>query len=199
MFWNKKQNSVAVAMVELNNNYSPEANIVPELTPVPCKEISLSTVEEEGISSILEWMALSRELGITQRSPSLYELKIFCREEGIQIYNTQKVWNYLRSQSKTWGLFPLREKDCVRYPPKENRYKHAEVDSWVANEGVTGNQYDSPVPIPALLTVKKLVQKFGDDVYFLIAATKIDPFLVVVLRDSSMLFVERWDEPSFRG
>jgi hypothetical protein len=42
------------------------------------------------------------------------------------------------------------------------------------------------------------VKRFGDDIYFLVAAAHDDPFLAAILGDSSLTFIERWDEPAYR-
>ena len=146
-----------------------------------------------------EWLALNKELGITLRAPATYELKAFLAEEGIPIYSAQSVFDYMSRKSDKWDLCPLRDRDLLKFPKGQFTLKHAEVSSWPDGAGRPGSLFSEAVPIPVLLTVKKLVAKFGDEVYFLVATVANDPFLAVVLRDSTLVFVERWDEPSFRG
>lgn len=198
MFGFKRKTEIPVREIE-----SAVAIIDPETTaahtgpsvPVPIESLH----DEEELEALPEWLTLNLELGITQREPASYELRIFLREEGIRVYEAQAVWDYMCAQSPAWKFFPLRDRDCERYPVGSSKYMHAQIERWDSKVGNLGTQYDSAVPIPVLLTAKKLVEKFGNDVYFLVAATSVDPFLAVVLRDSTMVFIERWDEPSFRG
>lgn len=61
--------------------------------------------------------------------------------------------------------------------------------------------YIHPIPLPVLLTVKKIDAEFPDALFFAsdYEVHKPDPFLAVTLPLVKELFIiERWDEPGFR-
>lgn len=173
------------------------AEFTKPITPDPTE-----LVFEDGTDLISEWHALGKELGITDGKTPEIELKLFLESEGIRVYSTQSVFDYLTQSavnSKTvWKLYPVRPKDLSHCNGKPGRV-WAECREWPSGHGqVPDRCYRNAIPLPVLLTMKKLVDEFGDDVYFLVAGVDLDPFLGVVLKGSSLIFVERWDAPGYR-
>jgi hypothetical protein len=147
-----------------------------------------------------EWASLGKELGITTGKVPEMELKLFLKEEGIQVYNTQAVFDYLTAEASkepkgtVWSLYAVRpqDQDC----PDDI---WAQVNKWPIGHGhVHRDLYRDKIPYPVLVTMKKLKDRFGDDITFYVAAIKQDPFLVVRYRRANLVVVERWNEPSFR-
>lgn len=177
------------AAVAIEDDEQPTGGV-----PAP-SEVKFS--EEDALIS--EWLATAKELGITAGKVPETELCLFLRAEGIPIYKSQAVFDYLTAEAKkaktTWKFQPLREIDSER---AKTGPTWASVEEWPAGHGDMGPIYRSRVPLPVLLTVKKIVAKFGSSATFYVAAIDDDPFLAVRLHDSNLVFVERWDEPGFR-
>ncbi len=179
---------------------------VAELGPAPTPPIALAIKAPVGEidPELLAHEALAKKLGITCVAPEIgvQRLRQVLAEEGITCYDRKAVEDYLtvmaaRAQAEikpgqwgimSWGWFPARKVDVSL--PKVTGEASTVYDS-----------PDHPIPLPALMTMDRIVGCLGDQVRFLVGAiTKGDPFLAVVARGSDVLFpFERWSEPSFRG
>ena len=142
-----------------------------------------------------EWLTLAKSIGATPQQIGEVELKLWLKEECIQVFNTQKVFDYLKDKAKDykWSFQGLRACDT-----KRDLHAYA---TWPAGCGHTLAQtLYAVVPIPVLMTVQRIVERFGDRANFFV--TKIgdpDPFRAVTVDDCAIVFIERWDEPSYRG
>ncbi len=147
---------------------------------------------------VREWLKTAQDLGMKGAAVGDVELKLFLQDAGIQMFRTQRVFDYLsaeakKASTKTWALKPVREQDRTQSGelwakadwPDNNKYDPAEI-------------YRGVIPLAVLLTMKTLVEHFGERVKFYVAYADDYPFLAVSLDECSILFVERWDEPSFR-
>jgi hypothetical protein len=149
---------------------------------------------------LLEHEKLAKKLGITCVSPEIgvQRLRQVLAEEGITCYDRKAVESYLGEMARrstdirgwpmTWAWFPLRQVDLS--PTRLTSESSTVYDN-----------SEHPIPLPALMTMERIVDRLGDQVRFLVGAiTKGDPFLAVCARGSEELFpFERWNEPSFRG
>lgn len=175
----------------------PAAVAVKENMPVA--PTSYSIEYEYDVEFMAEWVKLGREVGITTGKVPEVELKLFLGEEHIPVFITQACFDYLTAKAKqeglAWHLYALRKSDNERYELRGTNW--ADIRNW-PNGQVHENLYRDKIPYPVLVTLKKLTDKFGDRLTVFVAATKQDPFLVVTLDDSNLVFIERWDEPSFR-
>ncbi len=163
---------------------------VPELKPVKFNEA------DEAILS--DWIKVANELGLTHGKVAEMELKVWLQAEGIPLFSTQAVFDYLTSRAEgegsQWEMWPLRQSDIHETPTSAN------VTAWPAGHGrMRPRPYYGPVPYPVLLTAKRIHDRFGSEAQMYVAALKSDdPFLAVRFRLCSIQFVERWDEPGFR-
>jgi hypothetical protein len=193
MFWNK-----AAALVGEQEEQTPEPG--PVAVSVPDRYAPI----DDDLEFKREWVELGKSIGIRCGKVSEYDLRLFLAEHGLSVYGTQKVFDYLTEKAgesnTAWKLYPLRQCDHDVYKrddiwsdgiwPKDR--KNSQVDR-------VYRSHRSQIPFPVMLTIKSLIDEFGDEVNFFVAAVADDPFLGVVLRNSNILFIERWDEPSFRG
>lgn len=152
-------------------------------------------------SEIDEYARLSKELGISSPAVRVEELKAFFAENGITVYPLEKVDAYLREKVRTetkseghvWVWRPLRERDgVVNQQSRFSGYGHGDGQERV---------YAKPIPLPVLMTVKKIQDAFPEAQFHAsdYAVRKPDPFLAVMIPGWFELFViERWDEPGFR-
>ncbi len=165
----------------------------PKLEPPKSSAVSL---DEE--AAVREWLPLAKDLGLTCGKVPETELLLFLQEEGIHVYRTQAVLDYLTlaaGKATVWKLHPLRKQDKKW---KKTHSVWAAISRWPPGQGATAEIYRNLIPYPVLLTIKKLVDRFGGEVKFFVAAVDHDPFLGVVLQYSNIIFVERWDESAFR-
>lgn len=165
--------------------------------------------------------ALAAKLGL--HSPAMQEIKrsefeTFLRDSGLRLYDEKQVAVYLTSKygvekkasddslSPTWGWRPAREVDS------ENR-QFGFTGRWVFSSGrssIPNGQihtdvmwYQKLIPIPVLLTIERVVDKFPEDVGLFISdefdprELVKDPFLMVVYLGKHYI-IERWDEPNYR-
>jgi|SRR5579859_1297306 len=144
-----------------------------------------------------EYQALAKKIGYhcpeADRELAAADLVEFLHTEGITAYDLRAVTDYMDAVvlrmneggwgPHAWGWFPLRNVDCSRAfsPPP----------------------YSKRIPMPVLLTIEKLVDKFGASVRLEVSdiytVPKADPFLAVSVPGGERYVIERWDEPGFRG
>lgn len=146
------------------------------------------------------YLQLAAELGLD--SPAIEEAKLLkvLHEEAVGIFNYEKVDTYLQQMAQKqgartyWVWKPLRSKDrdkfsgplgggAVRYSPKV--YQHA-------------------VPLPILMTIKKIADKMPEAVFFCsdYEVQRPDPFIGVSTQalfiEGKIWVIERFNEPGFR-
>lgn len=149
-------------------------------------------------------------------------------EMGLRQYDPAVVKAYLNTKyTEAWGFRALRQKDYERdghgYITRDSRsdnrliLRQSSNQSWDSDRAIfwapahngfiIGGQdrelYSKPVPMPVLLTVQRIVEKFPEAKFYVSDKANVqieprDPFLLVVHLDQQYI-IERWDEPSFRG
>jgi hypothetical protein len=197
--WEELRDRQREAMAQLITAFPPSMVGRPEFWGERPTAVALPPLHTEAIakpdtatSELDEYAALARELGISTQVVNDERLKAVLAEECIPVYDMAAVKKYMDSTVNNekargaslglkWIWTPLRKSDAGG-----------------------GNCYVHPVPLPVLLTVKKLVDRLGtDSVEFFVTdyeVVKPDPFLAVRAKGSQTKYViERWDEPSFRG
>jgi hypothetical protein len=141
-----------------------------------------------------EYASLCEELGIVDCSDLLTEkLKAVLLEENIHVYNSRQVYEFLDQEiGDDWEWRGLRPQDVK------------ELGGWKSVSyrkiAFSKQPYRGAVPLPVLLTVKK-VSSACPDVYFYVSSPKGDdgdPFLMVTAKNIGSYIIERWDEPNFR-
>lgn len=161
-----------------------------------------------------EYQRVATKVGFAPRGLKSDALRQFLREAGMRVYPLGAVQAYLDGKygvaddrhGARWVWKPLRSADGYT---REQRDAHAQY-IWLVKHAVNGvvareqAPYGKPVPLPVLLTVERIVEKFPDALFFVSDEYKApavpDPFLAVVYgEDSEPVVVERWDEPQFRG
>lgn len=182
--------SATVAVAE-----QPETVTMPE-KPQKIEAPSPSTEIPDGYKD------LAKELGVSPSVLLNMEVRDVLLDCGLSTYGPSKVFKYMdalvakeritrKDKTLTWAWKPLREVD--KYP----------TDTWSWDRiRFSMTTYNHEVPYPVLLTVKKLVDRFGERAKFFVSdyeSAVPDPFLLVVVDMKSCHIVERWDEPSFRG
>jgi hypothetical protein len=187
MFWSKKDSKPmdsAVAVAELP---------IPE--PMPVSIDSNLLVEEE----INEYTKVALDLGMETDAAILnLRLEKFLKEENIHVYDEHQVIPFLDQKlGNDWVWRGLRMKDARELggwfieSTKNNRKVYF---------GEEDEVYRGAVPLPVLLTAKKIQDAFPD-VYFYVSDPKEgdgDPFLMVTGQKIGQYIVERWNEPNFR-
>lgn len=135
------------------------------------------------------------------KSSALLEerLKAFLVENGICVYPTERVVQYLDSKfgkgrfKSTWCWRPLREKDR---DINLFLHRHKRGNGCINN---TAGWYGRQVPLPVLLTVEKIHKAFPEVCFYVSDSAKpADPFLMVTAIGVGSFIIERWNEPSFR-
>lgn len=157
-------------------------------------------VETEDFSK--QYDSLADILGVSCRMSSS-GLAAFLREQDIQVFDLAAVERYMDKKG-TWSWYPLRLSDRPKPDGSDWALARHIAHDFPSLYGSQNNQlYNKPVPYPVLVTVKTIVDRFGDDVLFLVAApaSHPDPFLAVLQRSNwtKMFVIERWNEPGFRG
>ena len=175
-------------------------------------------ISDGNIFDMVEYKALVAELGVDDSAIRNQEFRQFLADEGIQVYDYEKVVAFLdakvRGEAKKlrieyliWMWKPVNSKYPVvgRYP----QHTDSSISGWiVVNGNLAGSSlpstyiYSRPIPHPVLLTMKKIKDKFGDQVAFYVSDYEVrtpDPFLMVTGPGLDFYCVERWDEPNFRG
>ncbi len=112
-------------------------------TPEPAK---LS----EDDATMAQWLELQASIGASNAATGSVELARFCRDELINIYNTQKVFDYISAEADkantTWGAHLLRDSDMAWL---EKDSIHAAVSKWPMNVYKRQERcYRAAIPIP---------------------------------------------------
>ena len=193
-----RKTKTSTAVAEL---VPPGPEAAPPAKPQPSMINECETMEKE-------YLEVAKAIGL-QDSPAIFagQLKEFLIQEVIPRYNGTAVADYMaelcrRASVKTgreitWEWKPLRPQDAVPFSS----------DTWTAHFGtydvpIRTEQYTGAVPLPVLLTVKKLIDRFGDRVCFFVSDyrdPKPDPFLMITGVKIPCFIIERWDEPGFRS
>lgn len=154
------------------------------------------------------YKALATKLGL-RVVVAQTEFVEFLAAEGIPTYDADEVHKWLKAKSDKqtkragthvyYGWLPLRQADLNK--AYTDGTSMASMGLLTQDGGLVKSVYSKPVPYPVLLTVEKLVNKFGNQVSFWVSeiAKELDPFLMVIAPDGSRWIIERWDEPGFRG
>jgi hypothetical protein len=194
MFWDRKSEPVTgAAVTAVLCEVTP---VVVEVKNVPPKKEPIEM--EVGVDDLAEYMKVAKELGLEDQ-PALLEERLgrFLEDEGIHAYDDEAVVKYLNKEFGVgqWEWKGLRKVDAELFSD----------GNWHQNIGdhqidFSHRLYAEPVPLPVLLTVKKIADKFPS-VNFFISDPKEkegDPFLLVTNKDMTGFIVERWNEPGFR-
>ena len=172
------------------------------------------------VEEYAEYERVAAKVGFAPRGLKSDALLAFLRESGIRVYPTDAVVKYLGekygvkkddplisgSTVAKWVWKPLRSADGFDRTVRE-RLMQTGRQIWHSRNGAVAREqhpYAKPVPLPVLLTVERISDKFPEALFFVSdeysAPPMPDPFLAVVYgEDSSPVIVERWDEPGFRG
>jgi hypothetical protein len=152
--------------------------------------------------------ALAKELGFLPAQLLEEQLKRFLAESRIQVYPYQEVDKYLatlaENEGKAWIWRPLREKDKPDYAYSGRANKEKGIDQFRGHGSYRDEwnyrPYDKAVPIHILRQVKKIQDKFGDQVKFFVSDYAVpdpDPFIMVTALDVDRVIFGVWDEPGF--
>src|SRR6266481_145307 len=166
MFFKNKQGGVAAAL----------------LTP-PIRQ-KIEKTDFAGVE-LKEYVAVAEKVGFVNGAFLTAHLWDFFVEEGIGLYDYAKVYSFLTQKAKLegsaedvekriWCWKPLRKSDVNELENHLQWYENGHIARQV--------QYHGAVPYPVLLTVNKIVQRFGDQVHFYVsdyASKEPDPFLAV--------------------
>jgi hypothetical protein len=174
--------------------------LVEELGTVPPTAKPVTFLHEEVME---EWLSVATQIGAVPQMAASVELDMWLRSECIPIYRTRDVFAYLAEKAKEnngkFGLHGLRKCDAT----PNNVGVWLEFSSPCPEEyaGTSGRTLYERVPLPVLLTAQKVIDRFGDraKLHVTYVQEEEDPFLGVSIDNCSLRFIERWDEPSFRG
>jgi len=181
----------------------PELPPPPRLQPEPlAPHIPILSDDERA-----EYARLANKLGTHVRGPALEgELAQALRELMIPVYDRAKVEGYL-DEHGYWGWFPLSVVQPRAIIHRVNNVSHRPsyyYGGMATNDpdyGVPNAAYAEAVPLPALLTAERILDRLPSTLFYIAAARSFpDPFLAAVDGVTGETFViERWDEPGFRS
>jgi hypothetical protein len=157
-------------------------------TPSPASDLELQTEERK------EYAVICEQLGIVDCTDLIREkLKSVLRDENIHIYDLKQVVKYLDQElGNDWEWRGLR--------PCDVEHLKGWHTTMVRKVPFSDEPYRGAVPLPVLMTVKKIVEAVPE-MHFYVSTPKGDdgdPFLNVTRRNMGSYIVERWDEPNFR-
>lgn len=153
-----------------------------------------------------EYEQLAKEIGFAPPHLDVERFKAHLAELGLRVYDRAKVKAYLDQEwgkatstfSGTrvpWCWRPMREADR-----RNNAFSLMDTDQVMPGLAA----YDKAVPMPVLMTVKNILEKFPDAKFYICDLVREheqpqnkDPFLMVEVGSESFI-VERWDEPKYR-
>lgn len=176
-----------------------------EASPVPVA----TTVPTEDEFSVTEYQKLAERAGFVAgaRLARRERFKRFMAENGVTVYSTPKVAEYLhavcpRGHRVVWLSVNEDDGQVIGM--------NITGEIWLSHVGGdTRGIYEKPLPIPVLHTMCKFTESGGEfkDVTFYASdftdVPKGDPFLAVLMGDEvsagEFFVIERWDEPGFRG
>ena len=177
----------------------------------PAQEVPLTPpvgqqVEKSDFAGVelKKYVTVAEKIGFVNGALLSAQLRDFFAEEGISLYDYNKVSSFLAEKTKiertktnkrylVWCWKPLRMSDLNQLTNNV---------PWGENGGISSELYHGAVPYPVLLTMEKIAQRFGDQVRFYVsdyASVNPDPFLAVSGIGIDFFIVERWDEPNFRS
>jgi len=166
---------------------------IPSLSE-PTRSVAVS-VDEPSV----DYIRLSRKLGVNQIPLRLVELAKIVREETLGIYPYEDVARYLDKQVEKlrgnradswrsfyeWRWHPVREYSSHRYRAG------AHFDTSI---------YNKPIPQEVLPAIDRIVDRMPDAEFYISDVQEYKDFFlgVTVLGSDTLFVIERWDEPSFR-
>ena len=159
--------------------------------PAEPQKTGLATLEIDSseIVFLREYQRIASKVGFASKEARVKvreaDLVEWLQAEAMPIYDYQTVKAYLD------GI--VARCNAENYPNSKVGWK------WILV--VQYGTLDKPIPMPVLMTMEKVVDRFGSSVEMSISEiTKYpDPFLSVHVPGSERRFViERWDEPGFR-
>lgn len=204
--------------------FSRPVGMVPQPTATAVAEPESSPITPLVIERdvLTQHAALAAKLSL--HSPAMQEIKrsefeTFLRDMGLSLYDEKQVAAYLTSKYgvehkdndgsllPTWGWRPAREVDSERTLFRNSN--EWVFSSWSGGRLIPNGQlhsnvatYQKLIPIPVLLTIERVVEKFPNAGLFISDEFNPrefvkDPFLMVVYLDKRYI-IERWDEPNYR-
>lgn len=175
-------------MINLFKPKLPEktAVLVSETDALPVDYAKLA--QDAGFSG---YYAVQREC---ERQTNLSRFRKFLAENGICVYDTEKVRKYLhrlcpRGQDVVWCGFD-----------GDTRSEFFMEDYWATQHYLSIGGYTKPIPEVPLMTLARIRAEFPQAVGYVSAFKNVpkgDPFLAVRF-EGEFFIIERWDEPGFR-
>ena len=199
MWWDRK-NEVTEKDLARGSSLLAALEIAPTPTPTPlpiAKAVREPKIQDE---ERLEYIRVCQEVGYECGDLVNEKLVAFLHEENIHIFDMDQVVPYLNEKlGADWQWRGLRQVDVDHMGATGNWRVTGRAggrrDVYFANR-----PYRGAVPLPVLLTIKK-VQEAVPEVFFYISAPKNndgDPFLLVTSQWTRSFIIERWNEPNFR-
>lgn len=163
-------------------------------TPPNAKAATMPALDKDEQS---EYLAVAKAIGLDDDLGYLLEprLRQLLRDENIRVYDYDQVCKFLDVKLGTdWRWMPLRQIDSDEFPGGEWGHEIAGHRRKFGN-----NRYNRPVPLPVLLTVKKIAEAIPQARFYVSGIDRdADPFLCVTTRLLHVHIIERWDEPDYR-
>jgi hypothetical protein len=153
--------------------------VEPELKETLVPQAKAVSFSDEDV--VREWLAVSEAIGASPQAMATVEFEMWCKEEGISIFSTKYVFDYLALKAKAagtkFGLHGLRACDNDRH---SHEIWHQLTHPWPREYvGLSGRAIYARIPLPVLLTAQKLIEKFGERcrLYVTHLEKDDDPFL----------------------
>lgn len=174
---------------------------VPPVVPIPVLE-SLEASSFGGVE-LSEYQNAASAIGFSNGALLSAELRDFFVQEGIRIYNYDKVSAFLTDKAQSEAKNPESEKRVWCWKPLRETDANKLVSGQHWEQGhISAQRYHGAVPYTMLCLVQKIADKFGEQVHFYVsdyAARNPDPFLAVTGVGTGRYVIAHWDEPNFRG
>lgn len=188
----------------------PPSPHTPDVNAVVPTSMPITVAVSAEADTLKQHAALCNKLGIYSTAAadiSRTEFEQALSEWGLRQYDRKQVAAYLTSQygppregrsgrpaQATWGYRPLMAQDAYNLGAQ-----YITANGVVCNGG-TVTSYVKPVPLPVLLTVEKIAERFPKAEFFVsdeLTVTEVkDPFLLVRHAGKDYI-IERWDEPGY--
>lgn len=181
LFQRNRQDAAAATEQEMT------ATAVLEVPPPQPVEVEIAANE------LAEYKKVAAEVGFRPSALVQAELEELLRENNIHVYDYDKVSAFLTQHfaGQEWGWRPLRDSDDGKL------VSHGE-----GNGEIVRRTYRQAVPLPVLLTVKKIASAIPEVQFYVSdlvgSVNDQDPFLMVCAAGVNRYVVERWNEPGFR-
>jgi len=186
--------------------------------PKPVQAFRKSSINE---AALVNYVALAEELGLKNRALDEVRIKQILAAEDILIYPEPQVADFLRAHAKkelgpngTWVWKPLFEE---KRDAEVNRSRNVLMQQqagftptvWLVSGGPPTSAmyegerklsvYEKPVPMSALLLVKKIRALIPTADFYVsdYAVLNPDPFLMFTVNGGPVYIVAHWDEPEF--